>query len=26
MTGLMFMAAFGLAAVWGIRTLFGIGH
>jgi len=26
MTGLVFMAAFGLAAVWGVRTLLGIGH
>jgi hypothetical protein len=24
--GIAFMAAFGVAAVWGVRTLFGLGH
>lgn len=24
--GFAFIAAFGVAAAWGVRTLFGLGH
>jgi hypothetical protein len=24
--GVAFMAVFGVAAAWGVRTLFGLGH
>ncbi len=26
MIGVAFMAVFGVAAAWGVRTLFGLGH
>jgi len=26
LTGVAFMAVFGIAAAWGVRTLFGLGH